>query len=101
MYRKLFTAALLSHLFLLSPLQAAEKVAPPKSAVQQKMQKVNINTATAAQLSTLKGIGDAKAKAIVDYRSQHGKFSSINELVSVKGIGAKIIEQNKAILALK
>ncbi|MCD8365749.1 MAG: helix-hairpin-helix domain-containing protein [Clostridiales bacterium] len=48
--------------------------------------KVNINTATAAELTTLNGIGDAKAAAIVAYREEHGAFTSAEEIMQVDGI---------------
>ncbi len=54
---------------------------------------VDINTATQSELETLKGIGPAKAKAIVEYRSQIGQFKSVNELTQVKGIGANTIQK--------
>ena len=62
---------------------------------------VNINTADAQTLSAnAKGIGKVKAKAIVAYREKHGKFHAVNDLVNVKGIGAKLIEKNKAVLVV-
>jgi len=54
---------------------------------------VDINTATQSELETLKGIGPAKAEAIVEYRNQVGQFKSVNELTQVKGIGASIIQK--------
>lgn len=51
---------------------------------------VNINTADAAQLMTLPGIGEAKAAAILAFRDQHGSFASKEELKSVSGIGDAI-----------
>jgi competence protein ComEA len=54
---------------------------------------VDINTAGLAQLETLSGIGPALAQRILDYRSQHGSFRSIDELQDVSGIGpAKFAE---------
>ena len=47
---------------------------------------VNINTASEAEFEALKGIGPAKAKAIVDYRNQHGHFKSIDDLEKVSGV---------------
>jgi len=57
--------------------------------------KVNINTATATELATLNGIGATKADAIVAYRNANGKFTSVDDLAKVKGIGEKIIEKIK------
>ena len=59
---------------------------------------VNINTAAPSELEALPGIGPAKAKAkaIVDYRQQHGAFKSVEELKNVKGIGEGIFSKLKA-----
>ena len=53
--------------------------------------KVNINTATIAELEALPGIGPAKAEAIVKYREANGNFKSLEDLTQVKGIGEKIL----------
>jgi competence protein ComEA len=58
--------------------------------------KININNASAEQIaSAMTGIGESKAKAIVDYRSSHGKFKSVQDLENVDGIGSKTVEKNK------
>ncbi|WP_434153599.1 ComEA family DNA-binding protein [Pseudomonas sp. JZ134] len=63
--------------------------------------KVNINTADAATLDKrLKGVGAAKAKAIVDYRNAHGPFQAVDELIEVKGIGPAIWEKNSDVLTI-
>ncbi len=51
--------------------------------------KVNINTATVEQLTTLKGVGEATAQKIIDYRQQNGSFKKIEDLKNVSGIGDK------------
>jgi competence protein ComEA len=61
---------------------------------------VNLNTATKEELVALPGIGPAKAQAILDYRSSHGAFKSVEELKDVKGIGAKRFEKLKGDLAV-
>jgi len=58
---------------------------------------VNINTADAATIATsLNGIGNVKAQAIVDYRQKHGAFRSVDELAQVKGISQKLISRTRA-----
>ncbi len=56
---------------------------------------VNINTATSAELQTLKGIGPKKAKSIINYRNKNGKFKSLKDLENVKGIGPEIVKKVK------
>jgi competence protein ComEA len=55
---------------------------------------VDINTANAKELSSLKGVGEVKAKAIVEYR-KHNCFKSVDELLNVKGIGKKTLSKNR------
>ena len=52
---------------------------------------LDINTASAEEFVKVKGIGAKKAERIIAYRTEHGKFNSIDELKNVKGIGAKIV----------
>lgn len=67
-----------------------------KSATVPVSNTININTATAEVLSSqLKGVGKAKAAAIVEWRETNGNFASLEDLDEVKGIGAGIIEKNK------
>ena len=62
--------------------------------------KVNINTANQEELCTLKNIGDAYAKKIIEYRNAH-KFEKPEEIMEVKGIGLKIYELNKDRIVVK
>lgn len=63
---------------------------------------VNVNTASAEEISeSLKGIGLSKAQLIVDYREANGSFLHVDELVNVKGIGLKTIDQNRDMIILQ
>ncbi len=54
---------------------------------------VNLNTATAAVLEELPGVGPVLAQRIVDWRTEHGRFASVDELAEVSGIGEKMFAQ--------
>src|SRR5699024_501820 len=48
---------------------------------------VNLNAATQEQLESLPGVGPVTAAAVLEWRTEHGRFSSVDELLEVKGIG--------------
>lgn len=54
---------------------------------------VDINTASAAQLESVNGIGPKKAEAIVEYRKKHGAFKSVDDLENVNGLGKASIDK--------
>lgn len=57
---------------------------------------ININAADANTIAeAMYGVGMDKAQAIVDYRSQHGPFKSLDELLRVRGIGPKTLERSR------
>ena len=75
-------------------LTAAILVAGPLQA-----EPVDINTADAQALAAnIKGVGAKKAEAIVEYRKKHGPFKRPEDLARVKGIGPKLVEQNRHII---
>ena len=66
---------------------------PASSAVTAKgMTLLNINTADIWQLQELPGIGETLARRIVDYRAAHGRFTSLQQLLDVEGIGSAKLE---------
>lgn len=63
---------------------------------------VNINKASASEIAqALKGIGDSKAQAIVEFRDKNGLFKTAVDITKVKGIGASTYEQNKQDILVK
>lgn len=58
----------------------------------QAVQVININSADAAMLSELKGIGETKAQAIIAWRDKNGPFESVDQLLAVNGIGDATLE---------
>lgn len=67
--------------------------APPPEPAASLARVININTATAAELELLPGIGPALAARIVEYRGRQGRFRSVDELDHVSGIGPRTLEK--------
>ena len=89
----------LSRMFTFAPEEAhsATTTAPhaASSTVTSVDGKLNINTASAEDLTTLKGVGEAKAEAIVKYREAHGSFYHIEDITNVAGIGTAMFAHFK------
>ena len=62
---------------------------------------INLNTATQQELELLPGIGKSYAQRIIEYRETIGEFTSVEELINVKGIGEKTLEKLKPFLTLE
>ena len=76
-------------LSMAAPVAAQEKTGRSKPASVTAAAPLNLNTATAAQIATLPGIGPKAAQRIVEHRQKTGGFKKIEELMNVKGIGEK------------
>jgi len=72
-----------------SPLSAQRAARPPVAATMVSTETINLNTATAAQIATLPGIGPKTADLVVQYRTKNGPFKKIEEVMNVRGIGEK------------
>ncbi len=77
-----------------------EKTEPDTVNVVQQ-NKININNADVSELTTLSGIGEAKAKSILQYREKVGAFQSIEELKNVSGIGDAMFERVKEYITVE
>ena len=62
---------------------------PPVTATVMSTEIVNLNSATAAQIASLPGIGLKTAELVVEYRTKNGPFKKIEEVMNVRGIGEK------------
>lgn len=63
--------------------------------------KININSASSAELQSLPGIGEVRAKAIISYRERHGSFEKMDDLLNVSGIGSKTLENLRELITLR
>ncbi len=80
----------------------AATVAPPASSTitQTQVKPFDLNQVTADELVTIKGIGPALAKAVVDYRQKNGAFRKVDDLLGVAGIGPKNLEKFRPYLTV-
>ena len=108
-----FTCALaIVCLAAIAPVLTQEKAAQDKAAPSRRAAgaasktsailegPVNLNTATATQISLLPGIGPKAAERIVEYRQKNGAFKKIEELMNVKGIGEKSFLKLKPLITV-
>lgn len=84
LYRQAAAAAPGTDYTISTQRQAAEPVTPEPPEPEGP---VDINTASLDELQTLTGIGPVLAQRIMEYREEHGRFQSVEELLEVKGIG--------------
>lgn len=61
---------------------------------------INLNTASAAELDALPGIGKVMAEKIVEFRQQHGAFTSVDQLLGIRRFGAKTLEEIRPLVRL-
>jgi competence protein ComEA len=78
---------------------AASGAAPASPGAAPAAGPVHLNTATVEQLDELPGVGPVTAEKIVDYREQHGAFSSVDDLDAIPGIGPARLEQLRELVA--
>lgn len=81
-----------------------EEALSPANESSRKLKKettsVNINESSIEELTTISGIGESKAKAIIEYRTTNGPFKSVEEIKNVSGIGDKLYDKIKAYITI-
>ncbi|CWW60230.1 ComE operon protein 1 [Enterococcus faecalis] len=80
--------------------QSLETLQESAPAQQNQEGKINLNTATEAELQTISGIGAKKAQEIIRFRDEQGPFKTVEELKNVSGIGEKTVERLKDMLTV-
>lgn len=85
----------------LTPAAALTKGERQPTSTKTPLGKINVNTATLAELDVLPGIGPSIAQRIVDYRTQNGPFKKIEDLKKVRGIGDALFEQVKDLVTVQ
>lgn len=93
-------------LSIAAPILAAPQAATPPAQATEKATAavaatINVNTASAAELQSLPGIGQKTAENIVAFRTEKGKFKNTRDLLKVKGIGEKTFEKIKNLVAVE
>lgn len=95
--RDLMAGLLIALASLVSPC-LAEAQEPSAQAVKAP---IDINRAGVAELQTIKGIGPALAKRIVDHRTEQGPFAKLEDLLEVKGVGPKLLDRIRTRVVVK
>lgn len=85
------------------PIQPPPIQPPPAKAATDAAysHKINLNTASAAELELLPGVGPAMAQRIIDHRTAHGPFKRVEDLDEVKGIGPRTLEKLRDLVTTK
>jgi competence protein ComEA len=83
-----------------SPTPAPASADEPAPATEAAEGRVNINTATVAELDTLPGIGPVLAQRIIDDRAEHGPFQTVDELARVSGISAAMVDELRPLITV-
>ena len=88
-------------LFLIAPVWQPQRPVPAAQAPAPEPELIDINTATAEELTALPGLGPQKAAALVAYRAEHGAFASLADAAAVRGISLRMTESWAGLAAAK
>ncbi|MCX7124996.1 MAG: helix-hairpin-helix domain-containing protein [Gammaproteobacteria bacterium] len=95
-FTALFLFSHLSTAAVLNPVTSDHTHTHQAAKGQSTTQPVDINHADVTQLTSLKGVGPAKANAIIAYRTKHGAFKTVSDLTNIRGIKAKTLARLQA-----
>jgi len=100
MTRHLVAGALALAIVTLLPANPLAQQASSSQTAPAAASPINLNTATAADLEKLPGVGPATAARIIEYRQKNGNFKKLEDLMNVKGIGEKAFLKLKPLLTI-
>jgi|GEM_PF-1436070 len=79
----------------------ADELQNNEPVVNEQIQKININSATVDEIAAaLRGVGKARAEAIVKLREERGRFTDIDELLEIRGLGIRTLNENRERIVL-
>ncbi len=84
----------------LPEIDTAVRTAQPGVQEQGERKPVDVNKATVEQLQQVPGIGPALAQRIIDFRTEHGLFEKVDDLLNVRGIGTTTLDKLKPYLTI-
>lgn len=84
-----------------SPVGSLDEPPAQSAGAQEERQPIDVNAATAEDLQKVPGIGVALSQRIIEFRQEHGRFETLDDLLNVRGIGTTSLEKLRPFLVVK